>query len=160
MSRKIERVPFSWPTKIHDWNAGRVRTHDILAYKEKLVKDLKKEYKAKDEFAEAFRLKLMSQYWSRSEYEMILYIEAGRVYLEPWCGSFKEGRVDITEDNTLNWPLFAAQLLERRAWVNKETGLNYVKFDIYDQIMFRFNELLDFVWSYHHKYERRKSHEI
>ena len=100
----------------------------------------------------------MWQYWSRSEYEMILYIENGRVYLEPWVGKFKDGRVDITDDTSLHWPVFANEML-KHPWTDKETGRQYVKFDIYDQLKFRFDELIDFVWNYRHKYQRIKKEE-
>ena len=95
----------------------------------------------------------MRQFWSRSEYEMILYIEDNRVYLEPWCGTFKEGRIDITDSDTLDWSAFANKVL-KHAWIDKKTGRKYVKFDVYDQLKFRFDELVDFVWTYRHKYQR------
>lgn len=96
----------------------------------------------------------MHQFWSRSEYEMILYVEDDRVYLEPWCGTFKAGRIDITDRDILDWPAFADKMLEQRAWTDKQTGRKYVKFDVYDQLKFRFDDLVDFVWTYRHKYSR------
>lgn len=155
---KVVRPPFSWPTLIHDFNAKTVRTYDVLAYREDRVKKLKKKCATKEEFVELFGRDLMHQYWSRAEYEMILYIENDRVFLEPWCGTFKEGRIDITDGDTLNWPVFARAMLEQ-AWTDKETGRKYVKFDIYDQLKFRFDEFIDFVWNYQHKYQRIKKEE-
>jgi hypothetical protein len=152
---KVIRPPFTWPTLIHDFNAKTVRTHDVLAYREDQVKKFKKKYTTKEEFAKALDKDLMWQYWSRSEYEMILYIEDESVYLEPWCGDFKDGRIDITDGDTLNWPVFAREMLEQ-AWTDKETGRKYVKFDVYDQLKFKFDELIDFVWNYRHKYQRIK----
>jgi hypothetical protein len=90
---------------------------------------------------------------------MILYVENNRVYLEPWCGTFKEGRIDITDDNTLDWPVFAQKMLDERAWRDKENNRDYVKFDVYDQLKFKFDELIDFVWNYRHKYQRTKKGE-
>ena len=113
---------------------------------------------SKEEFADVLDRDLMWQYWSRSEYEMILYVENDRVYLEPWCGEFKTGRIDITEGPYIDWPAFANKMLEQ-PWTDKETGRKYVKFDVYDQLKFRFDELIEFVWNYRHKYERRKKDE-
>ena len=155
MSIKVIRPPFSWKVLLHDFNAGNIRLYDVLAYKEDFIKKLKKKCKTKQEFTEALDREFMRQYWSRCEYEMILYVENDRVYLEPWTGEFKEGRIDVTDDRHLDWPMFAKKMLEN-AWINKETGRKYVKFDIYDQIKFRFNELIDFVWNYRHKYQRVK----
>ena len=156
MSKKEIRPPFSWKVFIHDFNANAVRTHDVLAYREDFIKKLKKKQPTKEEFAEALKRDFQWQYWSRSEYEMILYIEDGRVYLEPWVGKFKEGRVDITEGPYLDWPEFAKEMLENRAWTDKETSRKYVKFDIFDQLVYRFDEILDFCWNYRHKYWRIK----
>jgi hypothetical protein len=44
----------------------------------------------------------------------------------------------------------------KHPWADKETGRQYVKFDVYDQLKFRFDELIDFVWNYRHKYQRIK----
>jgi hypothetical protein len=156
---KVVRPPFSWPTLIHDFNAKTVRTYDVLAYREDRVKKLKKKCATKEEFVELFDRDLMHQYWCRAEYEMILYIENDRVYLEPWCGDFKEGRIDITDDSTLDWSAFAEKMLAEHAWHNKERDIDYVKFDIYDQLKFRFDEFINFVWNYRHKYQRIKKEE-
>lgn len=153
---KETRPPFTWPTLIHDFNAKTVRTHDVLAYREDQVKKLKKQYKTKEEFAKELDKDLMWQYWSRSEYEMILYIADNRVYLEPWCGIFKDGKIDITDDPTFNWLAFAKKLLSERGWHDANNNRTSVKFDIYDQLKFRFDEFIDFVWNYRHKYQRSK----
>ena len=153
MSKKVIRPPFSWKVLLHDFNANAVRPHDVLARREDWIKQLKKKCTTKEEFADALDRDFMRQYWSRCEYEMILYVENDRVYLEPWVGKFKEGRVDITDDTSLDWPAFAAEML-KRPWLDKETGRLYVKFDAYDQLKFRFDELIDFVWAYRHKYQR------
>jgi hypothetical protein len=137
-----------------------VKTHDVLAYREDRVKKLKKKHATKEKFAKALKLDLQWQYWAQCEYEMILYIENERVYLEPWTGTLKEGRVDITDNSTLDWPAFAKKLLNERAWHNKENHRDYVKFDIFDQIKFRFDELVDFVWNYNHKYQRIRKEDL
>jgi hypothetical protein len=37
---------------------------------------------------------------------------------------------------------------------------DYVKFDVFDQIMFRFDEIVDFTYNYRHKYQRIKKENI
>ena len=157
---KVIRPPFTWNTLIHDFNAKTVKTHDVLTYREDRVKKLKKQHSTKEEFAKALDMDLMWQYWSQSEYEMLLYIENERVYLEPWCGTFKEGRIDITKDTTLDWSAFAKKMLDEHAWHDKENNRDYVKFDVFDQIMFRFDEIVDFTYNYRHKYQRIKKENI
>lgn len=157
---KVIRPPFTWPTLIHDFNAGAVRTHDVLRQREDFIKKLKKKHTAKEEFAKALKLDLQWQYWSQSEYEMIFYIENDKVYLEPWIGKFKDGRTDVTDNPYLDWPAFAKKMLSEHAWYDKENNRDYVKFDIYDQLMFRFDEIVDFTWNYRHKYQRIKKENI
>lgn len=156
---KAIRLPFTWNTLIHDWNTKTVQPHDVLTYREDRIKKLKKIYITKEEFANALKLDFQWQYWAQCEYEMILYIEDERVYLEPWVGCFNDGRIDITDNKLLDWPVFAKKMLSKRAWHDKENNRDYVKFDIYDQLMFRFDELIDFVWNYRHKYQRIKKEE-
>lgn len=153
---KEVRPFFSWIVLIHDFNANSIKFYDVLSSRESFVKKLKKQYETKEAFAEALRKDFLHQFWSRTEYEMILYIENNRVYLEPWTGKLLENRLDVTDEETLNWPAFAKELIEKRGRHSKETGRLYVKFDIYDQILFRFDELINFVWNYRHKYQRTK----
>ena len=155
---KSVRPPFSWKVLIHDWNSNTVRTYDVLTYIEAFIKKLKKQHATKEAFIDALDRHFMWRYWSKSEYELILYVEGNRVFIEPWVGEFKDGRIDITEDTTLDWPKFAEHMLKLRPWRDKETGLSYVKFDVYDQLKFRFNELTEFIWTYPHKYQRHKNY--
>jgi hypothetical protein len=157
---KETRPPFVWNVLLHDWNAHDVRVYNVLSTRrEDYIKKLKKKCATRKEFVELLNRDLMHQFWSRSEYEMILYIENNRVYLEPWCGEFKDRRIDITEDTTLDWSAFAKKMLDECTWRDKETGRKYVKFDVYDQLRFRFEEFMDFVWNYRHKYQRVKKEE-
>lgn len=154
--KKIVSLPFVWNVLLHNWNAGDIGVYNILSKtREDYIKKLKKKCASKEEFIQLFDRDLMHQFWGRSEYEMILYVEDDRVYLEPWCGTFKAGRIDITDDDVLDWPVFADKMLEQRAWTDKQNGRKYVKFDVYDQIKFRFDDLVDFVWNYRHKYSRQ-----
>lgn len=153
------RQPFIWPTLIHDFNSQKVKAHDVLRHREMLVKKYKKLYNNKTDFANALRKDFMSQYWSRCEYEMLLYVENERVYLMPWTGRFINGNIDITDNAIFDWMTFAKWMLKQRGWPDRTNNRTYVKFDIYDQIMFRFDELVDFCWNYQHKYQRRKKEE-
>ena len=58
--------------------------------------------------------------------------------------------------NTLDWPAFAKDMLAKCTCHDKESSIDYTKFDIYDQIHFRFEKFIGFVWNYRHKYQRVK----
>ncbi len=154
-----KRAPFSWQVLIHDFNAHKIIPYDILTHREFLIKRFKKQCETKEAFAEVLRRDLMYQYWSRCEYEMLLYVENNRVYLIPWVGKLIGDKLDITENTLLDWLAFAKHLLCDRGWWDRTNNRKYVKFDIYDQIMFRFDELVDFCWEYQHKYQRHKKEE-
>ena len=79
---KTVRPPFVWNVMLHDWNAHDARVYNVLSKtREDYIKKLKKKCITKEQFIELFDRDLMHQFWSRSEYEMILYIEDNRVYL-------------------------------------------------------------------------------
>ena len=144
--------PFSWTACIFDINSDKLVSLDVLKYREKLVKDLKKECTTKEEFVDKLFRDFMWQYWSRCEYEMILYIENSRVFVQPFISKNpEESRVDVTDFPGFDWPAFAEQML-----INKVSKEGKVKIDVYDQLRFRFFELADFCWEYKHKYQRNK----
>jgi hypothetical protein len=147
------RPPFSWKALLFDVNSKQLEEYDVLKYREKLVKDLKKKCATKEEFVDKLNRDLMWQFWSRCEYEMILYVENGRVFVKPWAGvgDPEKYAVDITDRTDLRWPAFAEKMLKESGWRE-----GTVKIDVYDQLKFRFDELVDFCWNYQHKYQRTK----
>jgi hypothetical protein len=147
------RPPFSWKTLLFDFNSNKLDEYDVLKYREKLVKELKKKYSDIMDFADALGKDLMHQYWSRCEYEMILYIENERVFVQPWIGRRDpiESRVDVTDYPNFDWPAFAKHMLKIKGYRD-----GTVKIDVYDQLKFYFDELVDFCWNYKHKYQRNK----
>ena len=150
---KETRQPFSWITFLFDFNSKTVKAYDVLKYREKLIKKLKKECQTKEAFGERLFRDFQWQYWSRCEYEMILFIEDGQVYAEPWPGGPhpEEHRVNLTNRTDFNWYMFTTKMIEERGYKD-ETA----KVDVYDQLKYREEEITDFCWNYRHKYQRAK----
>ena len=150
---KEVRPPFSWKALLFDFNSGKLVEHDVLKYREKLVKDLKKKCDTKEEFVDKLFRDFMWQYWSRGEYELLLYIEDGRVFIQPLigCREPKDYRIDVTDIPGFDWPTFA-EIMTR----NKGYRDGIAKIDVYDQLRFQFAELANFCWEYPHKYQRKK----
>lgn len=150
---KEVRPPFSWKALLFDFNSGKLVEHDVLKYREKLVKDLKKKCDTKEEFTDKLFRDFMWQYWSRCEYEMAIYIENERVFVEPWvgCKNPKLCRVDVIDYSDFDWSKFAELMIQVKG--NKD---GIAKIDIYDQLKFQFDELANFCWEYPHKYQRKK----
>ena len=151
---KEVRSPFSWKTLLFDVNSDKLVEHDVLKYREKFVKELKKKCSTKEEFIDKLMRDFMWQYWSKTEYEMLIYIENSRVYVQPWvgCREPKDYRVDVTDYSNFDWAKFAELMV-----YNKGYKPGIAKIDVYDQLRFKFDELADFCWEYKHKYERRKN---
>ena len=145
--------PFSWKAFIFDDNSDKLVEHDVLKYREKFVKELKKKCSTKEEFVDKLMRDFMWQYWSRTEYEMLIYIENDRVFVQPWigCREPKDYRVDVTDYSDFDWTKFAELMVYNKGYKN-----GIAKIDVYDQLRFKFDELVDFCWEYKHKYERRK----
>lgn len=150
---KKEVKPFSWIVKNFDCNAQKIKDYDILKYREDDIKKLKKKYATKEEFAEALRRECMYHFWSKAEWELIIECtEDGRVILRPWCGCYNpdEVKIDVTDDTSFDWQGFAAEHIRKQIFKNK------AKIDAWDQIKYRWDEFVEYVWEYHHKWQRTK----
>ena len=117
----------------------------------KEVKKLKKQYKVNDDFkafSEALRRELHWSYWAKAEWELtITKDEDDRIIL---CDLFENTYLeDVTDDTTFDWCGFYEYLSDKRISHN-----NYIKFDVYDQIMYRWDDFVDFLWKTKLPYER------
>jgi hypothetical protein len=150
---KIVKRPFSWKAYLFDINSNKLVEHDVLKYRENFIKNLKKTCTTKEEFIDKLFRDFMWQYWSRCEYEMAIYIENERVFVEPWvgCKNPELNKVDVTDYPDFDWHKFAELMIQVKG--NKNS---IAKIDVYDQLRFRFNELADFCWEHQHKYQRNK----
>lgn len=142
---------FKWLVTNFDCNKQKIEKYNILRYREKDIKKLKKKYPTKEEFEKELRIKCMSQYWSRAEYEVIIFIDKnGRVYLKPWCGCRDDNyKIDVTDETDFDWIGFAEK------HINPKYG-SEAKIDVWDQLEYRWDEFVDYVWNYHHKWQRKK----
>lgn len=146
---KQEFKQLSWIVTNYDCNANKIRDYDVLKYKEDDIKKLKKKCNTIDEFAENLKRKLKWQYWSRSEYELILTLtDDNRIILTPWCGcrNLEEVAIDVTDRTDFNWRGFTEK------YISIKGHNNTIKIDIWDQIEFEFDEFVDYCWNYRFKY--------
>ena len=154
---KKEFKPFEWMVLYHNINSDKIEQYNILKYREDDIKKMRKESENKKGFSEKLKRELMYYYWSKCEWEMIISkTEDNRIVLTPWCGCRNpdEVAIDVTDDNNFNWIGFADYILERKGRDNK------AKIDVWDQIEFKYDVFLDYVWNYRFKYERKKNRRI
>ena len=149
---KKEVKPFSWKVVAFDCNAQEIRYYDVLKYREDDIKKMKKKCATKEEFAEALRRECMYRFWSKAEWELIIErTEDGRVVLRPWCGCYEpeDVKVDVTDDTSFDWKGFADKYIDTRYG-------NEAKIDVWSQLQYVWDEFVDYVWNFHHKWQRTK----
>jgi hypothetical protein len=140
-----------WLVKNFNCNKQVIEDYDVLKYYEEYIKKLKKNCDTKEEFSEKLKREMMSQYWSRSEYELIIELsDDNRVFLNPWCGCYEpeKARIDVTNDTSFDWRGFAEKHIERQVYRDK------AKIDIYEQLMYVWEDFIDYCWYTRLKYER------
>lgn len=148
---KVAKKPFSWKVLLFDVNAQKIVEYDILKYLEDEVKKLKKKvnYSDKEEFATLLRNRLMWQYWSRSEYETVIYEADGKLMITAWCGCYDKEKIAEPVEGRLgiDWRKLYNEICTRRY---------ECKIDAWDQVEYRWEAFVDFVWYYKHKYQRKQ----
>ena len=131
---------------VYDINAHKIEVFNIFnhggfaKYFGKHIRTIKD----KAEFAEAVRKELFYYYGSKAEWELVVKLtEDNRVFLYPWCGSRNpEGeKLEVTNEMNFDWLGFAKEHTSKQIYKNE------AKIDIYDQVMFQFDEFIDYVWN-------------
>lgn len=153
---KREFKQLSWKVKNYLCNYNKIWDYDVLQYREDQIKKLKKKCATKEEFAEVMHREMLWQYWSRAEYEVIIEIdENNRIWLKPWvgCRNPDEVKIDVTDDQRFDWHGFANEHIDKQIYKNE------AKIDIFDQLQWRWDEFIDYLWNYHHKWQRMKKME-
>lgn len=138
-------IPMKWDVYYFNINKQKIETFNIIDHWSfcEYTKKAAKKLKTKEEFAEQLRRELMYYFWSKCEWELIIEItENNRIFLIPWvgCRNPEEVKIDVTEDENLNWIKFAEEHTAKQIYGNK------AKIDVYDQVMFIWDEFLDYMW--------------
>lgn len=151
MTKKKTFPPFSWTVKNYDCNKNIITDYDILKYREKDIKKMKKKCENKREFSILLQKEMMYYFWSKAEYELIMEKINDRIYLTPWCGCSNpdEIKIDVTDDNTLDWKGFFD--FQKQTW-----NLSEFKIDIYQQLLYDWDNFLNYCWNFRHKWQRTK----
>jgi hypothetical protein len=148
---KQEFKPLSWHVKNFDCNKQVIEDYNILKYREDDIKKMKKKYTTKEEFDRALKSEMLYIFWSRSEYELIIRLtDDGRVILLPWCGSYNPEKqaIDVTNDTLFDWFGFAKE------HIGKQIYRNEAKIDVFSQLDYVWDNFVDYVWNYRHKWQR------
>ena len=140
-----------WNVKYFDCNAQVIRDYNVLKYRLDIIKKLKKKCATKEEFSDELEHEFRWQYWSRAEYELIIEQVGNRVVLLPWVGCREPGKaaIDVTDDTSFNWSAFAEYHIDKQLYKNE------AKIDIWDQLSWQWEDLVDYCWYTRLPYERK-----
>lgn len=135
-----------WNVFYHNWNANELKRFNILrehgSFAEN-VKKCKKKYKNdKEEFAKRLKSELMYAFWSKSEWEVIITKKDTRIIMTPWCGRREKIELDVTDDENFDWLGFYDWMKDKH-YADKNGS---IKIDVYSQVMYRFDEFVDYCW--------------
>ena len=154
--RQEMRDKMSFIVKKFNPNRQCIEDYDVLKYT-CYVEELKRNSAAstKEEFAAKLRINLMSRFWSRSEYELVVKrTDKGRILLSPWvgCRDEKAATIDVTDDAAFDWKGFAAQHIANQRFANE------AKVDIWDQICYAggFERLVNMLWEAEREEQRKE----
>ena len=126
----------SWKVIMEDFNSHKIIYYDLFksGYWEKVAKELKEEkHSVFQAWSDAFRQKLMSQYWSRSEYEVVV---------TSWPPYIKVDDVQKLQDEIAN---------REKTWGSKPLRVNITptvarKIDILEQLDANWEVFSKYVW--------------
>lgn len=137
-------MKLEWFVYHYNINKDCIEPYDVLHYRQELLQTLKNSVISKEEFSEKLNKEMIQQYWSRSEYELILEKDNELLYLKPWVGSRNADKVKILAVDTeqFSWSAFAKSK-EIHWWRNSNTA----KFDIYNQLRFMWDNFIDYCWT-------------
>lgn len=139
----------SWKVKRFDCNKQVIVDYDVLKYKEDFIKRLKKICDNKEEFSERLKSQMQYYYWSKAEHELIISTSVDKVVLTPWCGCREPEKASITIfDESFDWFSFAMYHIGKQYFDSK------AKIDVYDQLMWKWSEFVDYCWYTRLPYER------
>ena len=145
-----EAEMLSWKVKVFDCNAQRIKDYNIFKghYKD-FVKKFKKKCANKEEFSEAMDREMMHMFWSRCEWELIIELdENNHIWLTPWvgCKEPEKTSIEVGADNAFDWLGFLKTV--------NLNGDNRAKIDVYDQLKYRWDDFITYLWTTRQKYER------
>lgn len=137
-------IKITYCTYIYNINVHKIEKFNIFRHGSftQYVYKAARNCKDKADFAKAIRRELLYYFWSKSEYELIIKLtDDNRVFLYPWCGNSNPDneKIEVTSDYWLN---FAKSLINRQIYTNE------AKIDIYDQVVFQFDEFIEYVWNF------------
>lgn len=152
-TRKNLSPDFCWYAVRWDCNKREFVVFNTLTRLEDFIKKLKKklnyDFSRRAEFSEAIRRELRWRYWSKCEYEIVLNKTDGGVLLTQWPPVERDTPaappVFTNASLTFNWENF---------YLHFATDREKIKADVFNQLEYHWDDLMDYLWNFRHKYQR------
>jgi len=132
----------NWIAYREDIIRNEIELYNIFAHRG-FFEDVRKRLmssKTKEEFADSVNMSLRHHFMGKCEYEVIITNRNGRIIMTSCFDSF-DIKIDVTDYNEFDWVGF---------YKDKSIGYDEdgIKIDVYDQIRYRFDEFVDYIWSF------------
>lgn len=134
-----------WNVYHYNVNANKIEKFNIFkhySFNKDVQEELKK-CKTKEEFEERLKSNLRYYFWSKCEYELVVEVKDDYIYLKPWvgCKNPEEIKIDVTYDN-YDWKGFAEKHTAKQRYGSR------AKIDIYDQVIYIWEDFLEYLWNW------------
>lgn len=124
-----------WNALYYNFNKKVIETYDVVT--EKFLVELKQKHPTFNKFDKALKIEMQYRYWSKCEWELVIYKDDEGIWIKPWIGN-KDVKINVS-NNTGNE--FYTWLSNKYSIINGE-----IRFDIYDQLLFAWDEFVKDCW--------------
>lgn len=131
-----------WNVYYYNINRRIIMQENILVCQKDFLKKLRKKAKDESEFVEELRLEMLYYYWGKCEWELMIRKDGERYFLTPFPPHEGDQWLDVTEDASFPWAEFYARAAERLCI--DEDG---IKFDVYMQLQYRWDDFVQYCWA-------------
>ena len=124
-----------WEVLYYNHNNKAIELYDVVT--KRFLVELKQKYPTFDKFEKALKIEMQYRYWSKCEWELVIYKDDEGIWIKPWIGN-KDVKINVS-NNTGNE--FYTWLSNKYSIINGE-----IRFDIYDQLLFAWDEFVKDCW--------------
>lgn len=132
----------TWTVHREYISKNKLETYNIFAHRD-FFEDVRKKLmssETKEVFADCINISLCQYFMGKCEYEVIITNRNDRIIMTS-CFDSSDLKIDVTDDNNFDWVGFYK---DKRTCYNGEE----IKIDIYDQVKYRYNEFVDYLWTF------------
>lgn len=124
-----------WKVLYYNHNNKAIEPYDVVT--KRFLVELKQKYPTFDKFEKVLKIEMQYRYWSKCEWELVIYKDDEGIWIKPWIGN-EDAKINVS-NNTGNE--FYTWLSNKYSIINGE-----IRFDVYDQLLFAWDEFVKDCW--------------